>query len=196
MRFGVLLLSLALLAQQPDYPPRLPLQISDIPSGEPLGGRIVLFAWWLRWLNAGDDFVVRVVEKDGTRRYVRVIYVRNPQAPKGDYPLLDPRAFVGKGPPWTFYVVMPQSPIHAELQCRIQPDYAYKDGNETGTIPAYIRTPGAERDEIPALETLPCYLLVRKGLVPPPGADSGVLDPKDGSVHLTIPVVATTEPKQ
>jgi hypothetical protein len=86
-------------------------------------------------------------------------------------------AFVGKGPPWTFYVVKPEYP---ELECRVQPDYNYQDGNEKGTIPAYIKTPGAERDEIPALESLPCYLLVRKGLVPPPRADSAVLSPKDG----------------
>jgi hypothetical protein len=147
----------------------------------------------LQWLNAGNDFVVRVVEKNGERRYVRVLYVRDSHAPKGYYPPLDPMAFVGKGPPWTFYVVKPKYP---DLQCRIQPDHNYEDGNEKGTIPAYIRTPGAERDEIPALESLPCYLLVRNGLIPPPGAGGALLSPKDGSVHLTIPVVATTKPKQ
>jgi hypothetical protein len=93
----------------------------------------------------------------------------------------------------TFYVVKPEYP---ELQCRIQPDYNYEDGSEKGTIPAYIRTPGAERDEIPALETLPCYLLARKGLIPPPGADRAVPDRKDGSVQLQNPGVVATKLKQ
>jgi hypothetical protein len=137
----------------------------------------VLFNWVLQWNSGEGDFVVRVIEKNGERRYVRVVYVRDPHAPKGYYPPLDPMAFVGKGPPWTFYVVKPEYP---KLECRVQPDYNYQDGNEKGTIPAYIKTPGAERDEIPALESLPCYLLVRKGLVPPPRADSAVLSPKDG----------------
>jgi hypothetical protein len=178
------------MAQQSATPP---LPLSEVPSGEPIRGRIVLFNWAVQWLNAGSDFVVRVVEKNGERRYVRVIYVRDNHAPKGYYPPLDAMAFVGQGPPWTFYVV---KPTHAELQCRIQPNQTYEDGNETGTIPAYIKTPGAERDEIPAMETLPCYLLVRKGLIPPPGANSAVLDRKDGSLHLSIPVVTTTKRKQ
>ena len=175
MRAVLFVVCLVLCMQEPSLP-QLPLW--QFPSGHHIiRGRIVLFAWPLQWLNAGGDFVVRAVDKDGSRRYVRVIYIRNPQAPRGYYPPLDPMAFVGKGPPWTFYVVKPEYP---ELECRVQPDYNYQDGNEKGTIPAYIKTPGAERDEIPALESLPCYLLVRKGLVPPPRADSAVLSPKDG----------------
>jgi hypothetical protein len=189
MRFSLLVGLILLLAQEPGPP----LPTFEAPSGELLQGRIVLFNWMLQWHSGEGDFVVRVVEKNGERRYVRVVYVRNPHAPKGHYPPLDPMAFVGKGAPWTFYLVKPKYP---DLQCKIQPDYSCQDGNEKGTIPAYTRTPGAERDEIPALETLPCYLLVRKGLIPPPGGNSAVLDPNDGSLHLRIPVVATTKAKQ
>lgn len=164
MRLVLLIGCLVFLTQEPNPPP---VAVSETPSGEPIHGRIVLFAWAVQWLNAGNDFVVRVAEKDGgSQRYVRVIYTRNPHAPKEYYPVLNPMAFVGKGPPWTFYVVRPPA-AHAEFMCTLQPDHTYEDGNETGTIPGYIRTPGAEENEIPDLKTLPCYLLVRNGLIAP-----------------------------
>jgi len=161
MRFALKVGCVVLLTQQPvlQKPP-----LFNVPAGEPIRGRIVLFNWKLQWQSGEGDSVVRVVNGDGSRHYVRIVYVRTPHAPSGYYPPLDLMAFVGKGPPWVFYVV---KPVHPELQCVIQPDYSYNDGNERGTIPAYVRTPGAEQDEVPALETLPCYLLVRHGLVPP-----------------------------
>jgi hypothetical protein len=47
-------------------------------------------------------------------------------------------------------------------------------------------------DELTPVFTPPFHVEVRRKLA----ADSAVLDTKDGSVHLTIPVVATTKTKQ
>jgi len=163
MRLIYLIACLVLFAQEPPPLPRLPP--SDMPSGEHIQGRIVLFAWLLQWSNSSGDFVVRVADKGGEHRYVRMVYFRDFHAPRDVYPPLNQMAFVGKGAPWTFYISKPRDP---ESQCRIQSDYTYENGNEKGTIPAYIRTPGGEQDDIPPLESLPCYLLQRKGLLPPP----------------------------
>jgi hypothetical protein len=122
------------------------------------------------------------MEQDGKRSYVRIVSFKDMHAPKGHNESLNPLAFVGKGPAWTFCVGEPRSAeatVRARRACEVHPDHPYEVADEKGRIPRYIRTPGAEEDQIPSLGKLPCYVLEERGLIAPSVAsgENGNRDP-------------------
>lgn len=139
----------------------------------PIRGRIVAYDWDLHETTSQENFVVRVLgENNKPLGYVRLIYGSLPHdAPPSEYPpRLSRFAFIGQGRPWLFLTRAPSS-AQEKLHCRkVFPDHLYDDGTRKGTIPRYVRTPGAEGERIPPFETLTCFVLKRDGLRPPQGS--------------------------
>jgi hypothetical protein len=130
-----------------------------------LQGHIVLYDWTAHETTSGDDFVVKTA--DANTPYVRVIYkpfwgFNAPPAQPKDR--LDRLAFVGRGANWSFVVHQPQS-VEEKAGCSSRiVNHKYEDENGSGEIPRFIPTPGAATEQVPSLQSLPCFILKRGGL--------------------------------
>jgi hypothetical protein len=130
-----------------------------------LRGRIVLYHWVAHELTMADRFVVKTEDKK--HPYVRVIYMPfwgfdAPTATERDR--LDRQAFVAHGSMWTFFVHSPDDG-QQEIDCQdVDTTERYRDETGEGEIPLFVPTPGTDISEIPAIATLPCYILKRGGL--------------------------------
>lgn len=129
-------------------------------------GRIVLYAWWPHELTASDDFVVQTVRDATTEaQFFRIVY--SPVSPEEhDKPSyrLDRLAFVGRGIIWSFDVHVPQT-AQEKMDCdELSHDVSVKDEQGAAKIPAYVRSPGAGDVNVPAVKTLPCYVLPVGGM--------------------------------
>lgn len=129
-------------------------------------GRIVLFDWRRHGLEDTfeEDFVVRLsASKKGLPRYVRVIYpgvaYLAPEELKAKYKLAQ-HLFVGRGDLWTFRLRRPQKgTLDQDLCNRSHEQMNVTDELGTVQLPAYFPTPGALREKVPALASLPCFIM-------------------------------------
>ncbi len=72
---------------------------------------------------------------------------------------LDRLAFVGKGAVWSVTVRAPRT---SEERARCSSpilNHKYEDESGTGEIPRFVHAPGAENEKIPAVQSLPCFIL-------------------------------------
>ena len=78
--------------------------------------------------------------------------------------MLDPFAFVGRGPTSIFRVHAPDSDSEKDWCRTVRPDQEVTDESGKGRIPTYVATPGAEQEPVPPVQSLPCYVLNKDGL--------------------------------
>ena len=129
-------------------------------------GRIVLFDWRRHGLEDTfeEDFVVRLsVSKNGLPRYVRVIHpgvaYLAPEELKAKYKLAQ-HLFVGRGDLWRFRLRLPQKgTLEQDLCNRAHQPLNVTDELGSVKLPAYFPTPGALGEKVPALASLPCFIL-------------------------------------
>ena len=129
-------------------------------------GRIVLFDWRRHGLEDTfeEDFVARVyVSKKGLPRYVRVVYpgvaYLAPEEHKSKYRLAQ-QLFVGRGNLWTFRLRHPQKGTLEQSLCnRSHEPINVTDELGSAQLPAYFPTPGALGEKVPALASLPCFVM-------------------------------------
>ena len=129
-------------------------------------GRIVLFDW--RRHGSKDtfeeDFVVRLsVSKKGLPNYVRVVYpgvaYLAPEELKAKYKLAQ-HLFVGRGDLWTFRLRRPQTGTLEQSFCnRSHQPFDVTDELGSVKLPAHFPTPGALGEKVPALASLPCFIM-------------------------------------
>lgn len=171
-----------------------------------LRGRIVLYDWAAHETTSGDDFVVKTT--DSNMPYARVIY--KPfwgfdAPPMQQKDRLDRLAFVGRGTSWSFAVHQPQS-VEEKAGCSSRiVNHKYEDESGSGEIPRFIPTPGAATEQVPSLQSLPCFILKHEGLTRLKSdnetlksgtvSQTDTVDPATGNLHLTIPLVATAKPR-
>lgn len=129
-------------------------------------GRIVLFDWRRHGLEDTfeEDFVVRLsVSKNGLPRYVRVVYpgvaYLAPEELKAKYRLAQ-QLFVGRGDLWTFRLRRPQKGTLEQSFCnRSHQPFNVTDELGSVKLPAFFPTPGALGEKVPALASLPCFIM-------------------------------------
>ncbi len=134
---------------------------SDVLS---MRGRVVMFDWSLHSLDHtyAEDLVVRTTEpRGGTPRYIRVVYPGvahlAPGGVKASYAL--PRGlFVARGDVWTFR--LHEGSRYPWAACR-RNFSRIRLSDDLGTIelPPFSRTPGADSEAIPSLDSLPCFVM-------------------------------------
>lgn len=129
-------------------------------------GQIVLYDPLIHRLTATDDFILRT--NAPKTPYVRITYkpmwgFDAPQASLDE--ILDRRAFNGDHTLWSLQVHFPVNPEEAGgCKSQVWQVEARKDGTIVNSrISRFVPVPGARLNDIPALESLPCYVLKPKG---------------------------------
>jgi hypothetical protein len=131
-------------------------------------GRIVAFDWAGHWSNTNEDLVVRVLGSDteGAK------YLRIAQTHSGGAALLERRdiiglsVFIGRGPAWIFRIRTPSTQDEKSACGKPGPDIPFEDESGKGAMPRFIKTPGAENERVPPIETLRCFVLEQGGISP------------------------------
>lgn len=145
--------------------------LSSAQQNEPtieLVGRVVLFDWGLHTYEAryAEDLVVRVHNPvNSEEAYVRIVYVGvaelAPEELKAKY-RLNNALFVGRGTLWKFRLRRPQAHLDV-IECGTTYEFhTVSDELGTAKIPRYFPSPGAIGENVPAVSTLPCYLMTDK----------------------------------
>jgi hypothetical protein len=166
MRRGFIL-SLVVLAAGTRLAAQNPLEIFAKPSNDfVFVGQIVLYDPFIHRNTATDDFILHT--NDPKIPYVRITYrpmwgFDAPAASPDD--ILERKAFNGDHILWSFLVHSPANSEEA-AGCRSQVWQleTRKDGRIVNSkVSRFVVVPGAIPGDIPALESLPCYVLKRKG---------------------------------
>lgn len=62
--------------------------------------------------------------------------------------------------------------------------------------PSFLPTAFGAKGELPNPKDLPCFLMTTRPVPVPQGKTASTVNPKNGNLHLEIPVVASAKPKQ
>ena len=165
MRLSLLLCLVTLLSLEQTSSSRAQANEEDFE----VKGRIVLFDWRRHGLEDTfeEDFVVRIsASKEQLPRYVRVIHPGvaslAPEEVKRKY-RLEQHLFIGRGDLWTFRLRRPQKGTLDQDFCnRSHEPIDVKDELGSVQLPAYFPTPGSLGEKVPALASLPCFILTER----------------------------------
>ena len=129
-------------------------------------GRIVFYDPFIHRYTATDDFILRT--SDPKIPYVRIVFrpiwgFDAPSSPSDE--LIDRKAFNGNRVLWRFHVHFPaNSGEEAGCRTNVWQLEERKDGTIVNSkISRFVSVPGASSSDTPAFESLPCYVLERRG---------------------------------
>jgi hypothetical protein len=154
---------------------------------ESLAGRVVRYDRRLREGSTRDDFVLRIIpDVDRHENFVRIVWRgQSSDDNRGAVSKLSPEVFVGRGPTWIFPVHAPSNVEESALCSSAAEDQHVVDESGSATIPAFVPTPGAETEQVPAIRNLPCYILEQSNLAVVKGTESPFS--KDSYRELSLP---------
>jgi hypothetical protein len=126
-------------------------------------GQIVLYDPFIHGASAADDFIVRT--NDPKMPFVRITYMPMwgfDAPPAKPDEILDRKAFIGDGSLWSFDVFRPAKNSEESGGC-ISSQWQHekrKDGTiGPSHVSRFILVTGTNANDIPSIETMPCYVL-------------------------------------
>ena len=153
----ILLAILSILASAPVYGGEEPVPETVI------SGHIVMYDWVGQGRGLQETFVVRSTSQGKQPQYFKVVYYHfEAQLELSLTRLVKPlpkEVYAGRGATVRFRLHKARTE-NERFACEVQfPDLIVRDSLGIGKIPRMIRSPGALNEEIPPIESLPCWIL-------------------------------------